>query len=355
MLTSCSGEGPPKTTATLAVVTFNSRTPELGGIARRKDDAVRRPLKGSGRGGRSRTARRRHSRGARVPMPSPWVEWSRPPSGERRPRAGGGAGRRASRARRLVRPTTTRSVATAVAADGELGVLLGLARSELDHPRRDHNPSLGVGTEPPEGRQGGARPGRVGVVGVVEHDHTAGAERSPRGGAAHRARSSSAATTSSAGTPSSRATATAAATLPGRPCDRHSWPISTPRTRTERSPPFSTTHTSALVSRADTRHTRAPDRARAVGQRRQAVVVDHEHGARGVVEDLGLGLEDAVLGTETLQVHGTDGRDHRHVGPDPASTARRSPRGRRCPSRPRRPRCRRPGARSRPGPARRGC
>ena len=110
MLTSCSGDGPPKATATLAVVTFNGGAPELGGMEGRSDEALRR---------RSRVVVGQvvlvqhhvpapevpaHPLGRLVarastttwPDPLPFVA-------RRAPR---------SRARRLVRPTTTRSVAT---------------------------------------------------------------------------------------------------------------------------------------------------------------------------------------------------------------------------------------------------
>ena len=260
-----------------------------------------------------------------------------------------GAPRRAprSRARRLVRPTTTRSVATAAASAGEArrSRRPGAARAR---PCPASPPPAGprVGPSRAERRQRGARPGRVGVVGVVEDDDTAGRRASARAGAAPPGSVGSRRPTSSAATPELERHGDGAATLPGRASTRDGGRDLGPAHR-DREPAIrrSTTHTSASRSCAETRHTRRPRcrrgrRPAPPGGRRRPRAPRTARPSR--------------ISALASTTRSSEPKRSRCTGPmavitatsgRTTSTARRSPRARRCPSRPRTPRSRRPGAR----------
>ncbi len=292
----------------------NGRTPRRGAPA---------ALKGSGRAGRSRTARRRPlPRCAAYPLgrllarahdhqagPDP-----RPSVAPRAPR---------SRARRLVRPTTTRSVATDSA----------LRRRSCSFSSAWREPSStmpGVTTtrraeSAPTSLQGGqaARGRRRGWrcrCRRARRHRRRPTDCSRRCGATGSVGSLPA--TSSTGTPSSSATATAAATLLGRGLDG-----APPRRRLR--PPARTRESAvalrrrthdirAVGSRAETRHdpgarSAQPSRPAPPGGRRRRRAPRTARPARISA----LACDDAVLGAEALEVHRADGGDHRHVGTDP--------------------------------------
>ena len=253
----------------------------------------------------------------------------------------------------MVWPTTISSVATLAAAWAKRGFSSVLAVAQLDHARGDDDPAAALGRQAFEQVEGGRRPGRVGVVGVVDDGR-------PRCVPVVTCRRWAAVGSDgrrlaiwSAVTPSSRATATAHGQVGrrGRPA-RVTRAISRLPV-----PPGTGTKTRRLVAvvhdahrspsgrRPSTAGPRLPDGLGPVGERGQAGVVDVEDGDLGPLEDLGLGLGDAVLAAHALEVDRSDGGDHGDVRRAPRAHARRSRPARRCPSRPRTRRCPGRGAR----------
>ena len=163
-------------------------------------------LNGSGPAGRSRTARRRPVRGWSAPRP-PLRPWSGP--------GGPAAGTtRLRRARRLVSPTITRSVATSCDRLGERAVLLELTRAELDHARGDDHPAATLGPAEP------ARPGRPAAplgleLNVSSITHTPEGACAEASRLATEGRPAMRPSATSCGTPSANATASAQARLVG--------------------------------------------------------------------------------------------------------------------------------------------
>ena len=321
MLTSCSGDGPPKTTATLAALTFKARAPELGGsVPGRGGPAA---LKGSGRAGRSRRARRRRCRGGRAPTRSPlrrvdttttWTDRRLPATLARPPRAGPGG---------WCGPRPPGRSATAAASAGEAGVLLGLRPSPSSTiPGRHHHPPLAAGAEPTPGPPGrrGHRPGwRCRCRRARSTPLAPGRLLEPMRGSGQSRRG--AGTTSSTGKPElERHGHGARPRCPAGAVDGHRVGDLGPAARTPTSPPSPRRRrTRPRPCRcAEHRATPASGSAASVSAsaaRRSSSTTSTAHGTS--LEDLGLGLEHAVLGPEALQVHGPDGGDHRDVGADP--------------------------------------
>ena len=75
--------------------------------------------------------------------------------------------------------------------------------------------------------------------------------------------------------------------------------------------------TSAPRSTAEQRHTRFPGASARSASARQPAGRRPGPRPSGPLEDLGLGLDDPILGPEPLEVHGPDGRDHGDVGRAP--------------------------------------
>ena len=271
--------------------------------------------KGSGRAGRSRRGRRRPRRG--------WPAPSRPPAPGSARRLGA-AGRPPAGAarRRFVRPTTTRSVATSrpPAANASFSGRCRGPSSTIPGVTTTRRPSTG----------GRGQQGERGLAPAGFELNVSSTTSTPDGAWADVSRFGTAATRGeplgqlSAATPSPRATATAQARLVGctPPATAPSAATSRPATATATVPSASgDADVGRLGRRAEHRTTSRPlpsPASRSASSARRAVV-DVQDDGRRPLGDLGLRLDDRVLGAEPLEVHGADRGDDRDVRRAPAA------------------------------------
>ena len=321
MLMSCSGEGPPKITAGRG--TLHVLRVVVGEIILVQHDVA------VGEGGPHPLHRLARACGVRWTRMS---RWAAP----------------AISALRLVWPTITRSVAASSAATANSRFSVELQRPELDHARRHHHrPGAPLGQ--PVARSASDDAALAGFDENVLSMTTTplalrldllavlGARAACRAGARAAATSRPRATHDAEGAGHVGRLGGA-----GLRCG-----AGAPATHTSRLPsPSSSTTTSAagdVGGSVATRTTRLPRAGSRVGQRGQAVGAHVEHRRLHALGDLGLGLHDAVERAASARGARARCSRSRRCRAAPTRTSSGSRPARRCPSRPRTPRC--PGAR----------
>ena len=277
------------------------------------------PTRDSGRADRSRTGRRHPDRGVRAPSRPP-ARGGRPPgSGPPRPSTEPAP---ASRARRLVRPTTRRSVAVAATAAPNARFSSNCRAPSSTMPGVTTTDPMG-----PEVRVGGGLGHRGRQSAAMQQRSRPDSSCRCRRGSPHPGAERTACNRWSTGGSSPKRECDGPRDRPRGPAPRRwrrqGWPAarrpgsrpprpgrSRRRRPTSVADPVRTTQTSADGSAPEHRSTRFPCACGPVGQRRQTRVVHLQDHDIGRPDDLRLGLEDPVLRPEPLEMDRADGGDH---------------------------------------------